>query len=161
MAPIALAGPPGRTSLQDWTSTFDVGTRTTAAVISSHSKAGGANDRCTFRTRPSGNGESLFLRTAGSERGELDLPTLRRLSTSGIRGREADIHKVLRGGPLSRCVALGSCPLDGNAKRLPTFWQRRRGAKIGGVQSHQSEACERGSPWSKLHEVLSKVKPFG
>jgi hypothetical protein len=44
-----------------------------------------------------------------------------------------------------------------NAKGLPTFVRRRRCAKIGGV-SHQSEACERGSPWSRLHEVVPGVK---
>jgi hypothetical protein len=43
--------------------------------------------------------------------------------------------------------------LERNAKGLPTFWQRRRCAKIGGVRSHQSQACERGSPWRRLHEV--------
>ena len=47
----------------------------------------------------------------------------------------------------------GACPLDWNAKGLPTFGQRRQSAKIGGVQSHQSQAYERGSPWRRLHEV--------
>jgi hypothetical protein len=36
----------------------------------------------------------------------------------------------------------GGRPLDGNAKGLPTFVARRPGAKIGGVQSHQSEALK-------------------
>ena len=49
-------------------------------------------------------------------------------------------------------------PLDGNAKGLPTFWRRRRCAKIGGVRSHRSQAIEGGSPWSRLHEQRRAVK---
>jgi hypothetical protein len=43
-----------------------------------------------------------------------------------------------------------SVSVERNAKGLPTFERRCPSAKIGGV-SHQSEADERGSPWSKLH----------
>jgi hypothetical protein len=46
-------------------------------------------------------------------------------------------------------LAVGA-PLERNAKGLPTFGQRRRGAKIGGVQSHQSQAIERGSPVEQI-----------
>ena len=47
---------------------------------------------------------------------------------------------------------------DGNAKGLPTFGQRRRCAKIGGVRSHQSQGIEGGSPWSRLHEAVPPGK---
>jgi hypothetical protein len=40
---------------------------------------------------------------------------------------------------LSSAAAEGSL-LEGNAKGLPTFGQRRLSAKIGGVRSHQSES---------------------
>lgn len=43
--------------------------------------------------------------------------------------------------------------LDGNAKGLPTFGQGRRSAKIGGVQSHQSEALEKRSPLKKTSRI--------
>lgn len=54
----------------------------------------------------------------------------------------------------------GGCPLDGNAKGLPTFGQRRQCAKIGGVQSRQSLAKKRGSPVKQIHELSRVVKLF-
>ncbi len=45
-----------------------------------------------------------------------------------------------------------------NAKGLPTFGQRRRCAKIGGVRSHQSQAIERGS---RMEQITRGQAPAG
>ena len=64
------------------------------------------------------------------------------------------VHRLARRGltfdlSCSPRLAVG-CQLEGNAKGLPTFGQRRRSAKIGGVRSHQSAANERVSPIEKV-----------
>jgi len=65
----------------------------------------------------------------------------------------ANLFAALRVSDSSRDRGVAAA-IERNAKGLPTFGQRRRGAKIGGVRSHQSQAIEGGSPWSRLHEAV-------
>ena len=60
----------------------------------------------------------------------------------------------LSGYTLTKAGDQGRSRSDRNAKELPTFGQRRRGAKIGGVQSHQSQPIERGSPMEQITRAV-------